>query len=330
MPTDPVISLAEARRLAGSEAWVPLCREYDRIERGTPPEPSLAVILAEAQMRVGDPRLARELLREALPEFEHVGDTITHCRACNMLGAAHFELGDLDRAEKAFALVLERASAIRSDLLVARSTNNLGLIANIQKRHDEAIGQFHLAAAAFQQAGNTAGLAETHHNIAIAYRDLEQWDQAEKAERRAIEYSSEAGNHRLLAMAQTGRAELKLLYGEAEVAEAGASLAADTCRAIPDPVGEADALRLVAAARLSLGELQEAKEPVDRAVVLARRHGSALVEAEALRVRARLLAVQGNSARARGDAQEAVALYARLGAESDRDSLEAWLRRAFS
>jgi len=131
-------------------------------------------------------------------------------------------------------------------------------------------------------------------------------------------------------MAHAGRAELMLRHGDAEIACAGARQAVHECREIPDPVGEADALRLMAEAHLELGALSEAQEPVARAVALARRHHNALVEAEALRVRAHLFARAGDRENARDDADGAIVLYTRLGAHAEYLKLRCWVREALN
>ena len=323
---DSHTTLLRARDHASRGDWVSLREMYDGVDHETTSSPELTLLFAEAQLRVGDARVAGSLLAELIPIVERQGDMAGHRRALNMLGAAHFEAGDLSKAEEAFSQALDRALADGDDLLVARSTNNLGSIANIRKRHEAALGLYQLAIPAFQRTGNKAGLAEAHHNMSIAYRDLRQLEQAERLERRAIEFAREAENPRLLTMARVGRAELNLLNGEAEVAHAGASIAAAECRDIPDPIGEADALRLVAAARLVLGALHEALPVADQAVQLARRHGNALVEAESLEVRARVFAQGGDWIHARADARQAALLYRRLDAQVEQEALERWMK----
>ncbi|HMV32260.1 MAG TPA: tetratricopeptide repeat protein, partial [Gemmatimonadales bacterium] len=181
------------------------------------------VAAAERELRQGLLRPARERLLAALPVLER-GDAAVYRRAVNMLGAAHFELGELAEASAAFARALELANHAGDALVLGRACNNLGMIANVTGRREEALTQYQLAIPAYQRVGSTAGLAETCHNLAITYRDLGQYDPADRYERRAIGYAREAGNQRLLAMAHVGRGDLSLRRGEAAVAEAGARL----------------------------------------------------------------------------------------------------------
>ncbi len=280
------------------------------------------VAAAERELRQGLLRPARERLLAALPVLER-GDAAVYRRAVNMLGAAHFELGELAEASAAFA-----ANHAGDALVLGRACNNLGMIANVTGRREEALTQYQLAIPAYQRVGSTAGLAETCHNLAITYRDLGQYDPADRYERRAIGYAREAGNQRLLAMAHVGRGDLSLRRGEAAVAEAGARLGAEQYAAIPDHLGEADALRLAGAARTALGQFAAARTALDRAVSLAREHASPLIEAEALEARARLAARERRWAEAGADVAVALGLLERLGAAEEHAALARWYGEA--
>lgn len=285
----------------------------------------ITLIRAEADLRTGEFRAARDRLAVLVPKLCSKGDPGLCRRAVNMLGAAHFELGDLTQGEEMFALALDLASRASDDLMVARASNNLGMIDNIRGAHDEALTRYRLAIPAYQRLGSPAGLAETYHNMAITCRDLGDLEQAERYERRAIEYAREAENPRLLAMAHVGRAELGLLRGEPAVADAGARLGLSQYEAVPDPVGVADALRISGSARTLLRDLSGAREALDRSVTLASEHGSALIEAEARQARARLLAEYQDAQSPLADAKIAISLFDQLGASRQKEATEHWL-----
>lgn len=288
--------------------------------------PELVLLLAEASLRTGFLAEGRALLEPVVPLLAQQGNTPARRRAVNMLGASAFELGLMVPAEQRFQEALALGNAGDDLLTVGRATNNLGMIAHIRGAYDQALSLYQLAVPAYQRLGASAGLAETHHNMALALRELRQLDLADKQERRAIEYAREAGNKRLLAMAQVGRAELSLRRGEAAVAEAGAQLGALEYSRIPDHLGEADALRITGAARTALGALAGAREALDRAVALAHEHGSALIEAESREARARLSALIQDWSALKIDAELALSLLEQLGAVDDRAALNRWYR----
>jgi tetratricopeptide (TPR) repeat protein len=289
-------------------------------------DPELILLLAEASLRTGYLADGRALLEPLVTILAQQGNTPARRRAVNMLGASAFELGLMGPAEERFQEALALGNSAEDLLSVGRATNNLGMIAHIRGAYDKALSFYQLAVPAYQRLGASAGLAETHHNMALALRELGRLELADKQERRAIGYAREAGNRRLLAMAQVGRAELSLRRGEAAIAEAGARLGAEEYATIPDHLGEADALRIAGAARTALGALSAAREVLDRAVALAQEHGSALIEAESREARARLSAASQDWPAVKCDAEVALALLDLLGASDGRAALAKWYR----
>ena len=318
-PADHLIATARAHASAG--AWGTVRALLSEHAADARMHPELTTMLAEAHLRARHPRDAGAWLGETLPLLERGGDRAELRRALNLLGAAHFELGELVDAEAAFGRALELGRVEGDDLLVARATNNLALIADIRAQREEALALLQLAVPAYQRLGHARGLAETYHNMAIAYRHLGQLERADEHERRAIEFATEAGSVRLAAMARVGRAEVSLRRGDAPLAGAAARFAAREFAAIPDPVMEADALRLCAVAATLEGRHGEGRTLADRALELARAHGNALIEAEALRARAEISVHEGQLDAALEDAEAAMAILVRMDAGEAREDL---------
>lgn len=315
--------LDDARALADAGAWRELRARLEAAPAATE-HAELLVLLVEALLRSAEPRAAQRRLLDALPLLERADAALAR-RAANLRGAAAFELGELAEAAEAFASALDLARYDGDDRLVARATNNLAAIANVRGARDEALALYHLAVAAYQRIGDSRGLASSFHNMAITFRDLSRLDTADEYERRAIEFARESGDDQLVAMARTGRADLSLRQGDPALAAAGARRAAQDFAGLPDPLGEADALRLLGAAAVELGRLEEAASALDRALSLAVEHGSAVVEAEARASRAELAAAAGDRVAARREALLAIEIHERLGATAERDALRRWL-----
>lgn len=304
---------ATARADAAAGCWSDVrdllaSRDAEREER-----PELTLMLAEAEMRLGNPRSARTLVARALPTLARAEDADALRRATNLLGAACFALGEIDAAETAFGHALELSYAAGDLLQAARVMNNLGAIANVRGQHERARIFYGLALPVYGRLEHTMGLAETHHNVAITCRDLGQHAEAEHHERRALALAADLRDARLEQMARVGLAELSLRRGNARGADSDATRAAVACASAPDPTGEADALRLVGEARAAAGDRHEALDVLERAVALARSHGCSLIEEEALRARSAIYEDLGLDAFARRDAEEAARLRARRG-----------------
>jgi tetratricopeptide (TPR) repeat protein len=318
--------LTTARAHAATGEWDVVRRLLRTDWAAAREHPELVTLRGESELRTGHPREARAWLAETLPLVERSGDRAALRRAVNQFGAAELELGALDGAERAFGRALELGRLDGDDLVVARATNNLGLIANIRGQRGEALSLYQLAVPAYQRLGHLVGLAESHHNMAISYRDLGQLQSADDYERRAIDYAREAGGGPVLALAHLGRAELALLAGDAGLAEVAARRMADHFAAVPDQIREAEALRVVGAAAVAQEKIDIAADAVDRGLALARSYGSALLEAELLYVRAALGRSIGDDDRAETDTTAAAAIYERLGATASPDAITAWVK----
>jgi tetratricopeptide (TPR) repeat protein len=240
----------------------------------------------------------------------------------NLLGVVTFTLGELDAAHSAFTSALELATREDDILLVARSSNNLGAIDNLQGRHDGALLHYRVALPAYRRLGQRRGLAETYHNLAITYRDLGNLADADEHERRAIDYASGGIAPRVAAMAHIGRAEVALRRGDAPLSERTARRAAKTLHTLEDPLNEANAHRMIGAACTAMARLSDAHVEFEEALGIATSRGHAFVEAETRRDRADAFLRMNEIDRARGDALAAIAIFRKLGAVKEVEVLE--------
>lgn len=316
--------LQRARRHAAAGEWADALLILREQGVATRMHPELATMRADAELRTGHPREARHWLSLALPAIGRSGDRAAFRKAVNQLGVAEIELGSLEEAERAFGRALELARADNDDLLIAHATNNMGAIANIRGRRDEALTLYQLAIPAYQRLGNVAGLAQSLHNMAISFRHLGQLERAGEYARRAIGYAAECDNGSLLALAWLERAELSLQSGDAALAEVVAARAAEQFAKISDSIRQADALRVTGAARLALGRITAAEDALAHALDMARSHGSLLVEGETLRILAECLATRGDLEGGRREIATAIGIFTELGADEQRNEALQW------
>jgi tetratricopeptide (TPR) repeat protein len=313
--------LASVRALTSAGAWEDALAPLGEMVATGVPSGELALLYGETLMRTGRERLAREWLEQVEPTLA-VADRAAHRQVFNLIGVACFALGDLDEAASALSEALDLASQNDDLLLLARASNNLGAIANMQGKHETALGHYRLAVPAYQRVGQARGIAEGYHNLAITFRDLGELDEADENERRAIEYATDGEVPRLAAMGRIGRAEIALRRGDARLAEMTARLAAEELERLGDPWHEADAHRVVGVASGTQGHLTDALGAFDRALSIARSRGHSLNEADTLRDRALLMLRQGERDWGERDARSAIEIYRRLGAVGECEALE--------
>ncbi len=322
---DPLLQQARARAAAGG--W----REVATLLADAPlvpaERPERATLYAEALIRSGTPRRARAFLDDAVPVLARSAHRAAHRTALNLRGVASFAIGALDDAQAAWDEALDLAQRGDDPLLVARTTNNLGAIANLRGAAAHALYLYQLAVPLYQRLGELRGLAETYHNLAISHRDLGELARADEYEQRAIEFARQAGADHLVVMARVGRAKLALLDGDHQVAAARALSAARAPGADDFRGTRGDALRCAGEAYAALGRHAEARALLDEALAIADATGQALEQAEALLASARLASRMRDGARARRDASAAAAAFERLGASRERDDARDLLER---
>lgn len=322
---DPLLSTA--RQLAAAGAWLELTVLLaPRADAGLPTGDE-ALLYAEALMRSGEERRALAFLRDVEPALGDGATSAQHRRAVNMIGVASFALGDLHGANAALSRALELASRDDDLLMMAQATNNLGAIANLQGRREDALSQYRLALPMLQRLGQARLLAEGYHNMAITCRDLGDLTEADEHERRAIDYAQDAGAPRVAAMGRIGRSEIALRRGDAPLSETTARFAAEELAVLGDPLNEADAHRVVGTACSAQQRHDDALAAFSRALTIAREHGHALVEAETLRDRAHARLRSATRDEARRDARAALVIFERLGAAAECEALRQLLDR---
>ena len=320
---DDLLSLARTAAAAG--AWGDVRATLEGDPAGTERDGARAVLLADACLWTGDPRAASRWLTRALPLLTAAADRPAMRRSVNMQGAAAFALGALDEASNRFSQALSMALSDDDTLLTARATNNLGLIEALRGNADQSIVAYQRAIMMYQRLGNPRGLAESWHNLAISLRTRGELDVAEDAERRAIEFATEADNSRLATMAMVGRAEISLRRGDFAWARATAARAVTAFAALPDFLLQADALRVLADAADWMEMVVEADASIAAALELARTHTHRTQEAQALQTMAQIMLRRGAMDAARTIGIQAREAFSELGSVSAAEEMAEFL-----
>jgi tetratricopeptide (TPR) repeat protein len=240
-----------------------------------------------------------------------------------MIGGACYALGYIDEAIAAWSHALELATGGDDLLMMAQATNNLGAIANLQGRHEDALWQYRLALPMLQRLGQPRLLAQAYHNIAITSRDIGELTEADEHERRAIDYAQDAGVPRVAAMGRTGRGEIALRRGDPKLAETTARMSIDEFARIGDRQNEGDAWRLTGAACGAQQRYDDALAAFERSLEIAHELAHALNEAEALRDRTDVRLRIGQRELALADARGSLTIFEKLGAAAECDALRA-------
>jgi tetratricopeptide (TPR) repeat protein len=310
------LSIREARQLAADRQWQRLA-ERAGADGGLDLAPEAALHVADSLWRVGRTPDGLRLAESIETAIRASGDRRLLLDLINILGITLFQLGRMEDAAARFADLLDRSAEWRDDEFAARASNNLGVIANVRGHREMAITSYERSLAAYQRMGYVRGLAQTHHNLAISYRDLGLTDKSDAHFVNAIGFASRAESEDIIAFAETERAMLQAQLGDGELAESMACVAMRRFERLGDLARRGEVLRVRAAAARARADDRAAVDFLDEALRIATAHSSRLLEAEIHRDRGILLRDRGDYAEARADLERAIAAFDALGAGAE-------------
>ena len=312
--------LADAGRYAELLAYLE-GRSQDELEQS----PMLALLCGIAHSRLGRLDMGQQWAVVALSRARVLGDRTLEVRALNVCGAIALEHGGIDEATDFFTRAQEEAMQDNDMATVGRCANNLGIIANMQGDYGRAVGAYTRAIGAYQKAGYDRGITESLHNLAITYREQGQLDDAMQSADAAVRGAERLGDQRFKAQAIAGRAEIRIVRGEADLAVREAERALAVHRELKDVVRETEDMRILAVALGMAGKMGDAKDMFDEVIGRANGHSRPLLVAMARRDLAHLLARAGQFAAAKKLALTSRATFDRLGAKVEIEKLDALL-----
>ncbi len=272
------------------------------------------LLAATAATRLGELDLAESLAVEAVRRFAERGDFDGRMRGLNLLGVIGFERGRLPEAEQRLAEALGLAYRLEDSLLAARACNNLASVAHLQGRPEQAVGLYRGALLGYQRLGDRRGTAETYHNLGLTYRQLGDYDEAEKAVSQAVRHAESVGEPTLMALTSGGRAELRIDRGDAELAGPELDRASRMAELAGDMIGVAELRRIRAVAAWKARRYEEALDQAEAGRQTAVEHDVALLKAECAALIALAARALGRTGLAGERREEALRLFRELGA----------------
>ena len=321
LEASPVV--AKARSLAAAGHHAALVEYLGARSSNELEDPTLALLYGIAQARMGSHKQGVEWIDRALAGARQRGEHGVERHALNARGAIALLTGNLTEAADFCTQALMAASRDGDHATTGRASNNLGVISHLRGRHAEAISSWEIAAAAWHRAGMSAGVVDCHHNLANAYREQGALDKALATADQAVTEAEATHDDTLYAMTLRGRAEIRALRSEPELARRDLDRIRVIRGQLPDPVAEAEDLRIQALVMIAEDEQVRAEKSLREVVGRAELHERQLLQGEATRDLANLLRRAGRTSEAQAAAQTARGIFARMGAESEIRKLAA-------
>jgi tetratricopeptide (TPR) repeat protein len=321
LEASPVV--AKARSLAAAGHHAALVEYLGGRTSSELEDPTLALLYGIAQARLGRHAQGLEWIDRALAAARQRSESGVERHALNARGAIALVSGNLTEAADFCTQALMASSRDGDHATTGRASNNLGIISHLRGRHAEAISSWEIAAAAWHRAGMPAGVVDCHHNLANAYREQGALDKALSTADQAIVEAEATHDETLYAVTLRGRAEIRAIRGEPELARRDLDRIRVIRSQLPDPVAEAEDLRIQALVMIAEDEQARAEKSLREVVGRAELHERPLLQGEATRDLANLLRRAGRTSEAQAAAQAARAIFARMGAESEIRKLAA-------
>jgi tetratricopeptide (TPR) repeat protein len=298
---------------------------------------TLGLQRARAQRRMGldlrrQGRLeeARRALEEARELFSERGSVREQAETLNDLGEVLFQLGDFDGLDKFEWQVLELAEPAGLHSAAATAWNNLGVGFAARGLPSAALNAHDRCFALRHRLGDLSGEASALHNRGVLLLQLGRLPEGVEELRRAVSL-----HRRFRAKAELGQSLASLAWGLALDGQPDAALTAydDALSVLIEAGADYDlciALEQRAQLYRRLGRLREAREDLERSLVLAEKNGgvSRLHTAYLHLGLGAVLRDQGQTAKAVPLLRQSVEDFEALGAQEGRVMARLELARA--
>lgn len=278
-------------------------------------EPANAFLLADSARRVGGVGDLLELARATADAARRQDPTVL-CDALNLEGVLLFERGHTQAAERTWCDLVEVATSVDEPQFVARASNNLGITAVLSMRLDDAIASFQRAVSAYLRLGYARGLAQSHTNLGIVFREMDQEHESFASFQRALTWAYTAESMDDVARAEEELALFHLYIGkDARAAIATARKALDQFEELRQPSGIAHCSRTIGVIAFAQRHYHEADDMLNRALSMAREYNLQLLQGETLLALAALAQQRASMPESFTFRQQAAAVFADIDAE---------------
>ncbi len=279
-------------------------------------------VAAEALRREGVARhhrgervRARELCERSYAIATELRESVLAGEALNALAGFDFEAGAIDAARERFYQALQLGGA--SAPLRGRIEQNLGILANIQGAHAQAINHYERSLEAFRASEDDRGCAIAYHNLGMVSADRQLWDDADRYYRESRRIAERIGDVHLSALGLLNASEVQLARQRYEDARSSAETALGLFERLGARLDKSDAYRLLGRVYRETGRTALAESRLRQAMDLAVSTGSILSEAETSRELALLYQTMGRNQDALVLLNAAHRLFGRLDARVD-------------
>jgi tetratricopeptide (TPR) repeat protein len=262
----------------------------------------------------------------ALRAHRTASDRRGHQHTLVVLGASAIENGRLGDAERYLSAAAEMTGAAAAEEHTLMLLTNMGILAHVRGRTRAAVASFLKSLAIATRLRIPAAVAQAHHNLGLALRELGHTQEADEHVTQAILFATIARNAALIATTLLGRAEMKIAQRRFQEARIDIKEALERASSAGDEIGVAEAYRLLAVLGVRSSDFGAAVDPAREGRRIAIRRGSRVLAAECRAIEAEALRGAGEGIQASGAHAEALTELTSLGAENAARLAQRWWR----
>jgi tetratricopeptide (TPR) repeat protein len=275
----------------------------------------------------GSHSAASDLYGQSLAVADKIGYAAGRAHALNCLGTIAQLRGDLTAAERWYGEAARMAHRIEDRRLAGMVQQNLGIVADVQGRTDEAVAHFRLALAAFEEGEEADAVLWVLNNLGLLYTREAAYGRALEVLDRALALANITRDLASEAIVEENRANLFIATGKLEQAESAAARAYGIAEQRHDNTRRAAALRLLAkVTRTRDRTAQHAIVLLERALILSDLGEDVLLRTQVLCDLGDACRDVGETARAKEQWRRALALARATGFSGMIGGLQARLR----
>ncbi|MCE2902296.1 MAG: diguanylate cyclase [Gemmatimonas sp.] len=272
-----------------------------------------------ARTYVGDAQMdaALDCLNAAVAIAEACGDEGAAGSAINIQAVVHWQLGDLDEAERLYLTARTRALRAGDAKLAAMTAQNLGVIANVRGELTEARQHYEASLEEYRALGSAKDMIGALNNLGLLHTHTQDWAAAEHAFGEAIRISELQDDVSTRMLIDVNLAEMWVArqdYGRAHVAVRHAMELANRSG---DGSSMGQASKLLGVIARETGDPADAEEHFRRAEEIAATRQDMLLQAEVAREAGELARRQGHNKDVLRYLNRAHRLFAQLRARRD-------------
>jgi len=225
--------------------------------------------LAALHFQMGDLARSEQMFREAIREFQKVGNTGGVAASESNLGTARFSQGDLVQAKTLLEEAIPEYQALEDKEGVALALNNLGDLARQSGKLDVAEATYQQARATAREIDNQSAIAYVLTGLGDVLTDRGDLAGARKSYDESLALRNKAGEKQYAAQTQVLLARVSIEEGHAAEADASLQKCLEQFHQEKQADDELEASAVLVQALLAEGKYADAKKVVDSNAALA-------------------------------------------------------------